>query len=219
MFTHQTLQKVLMIHILLYLFIAEYLKTSYAHFSHRINTISTYPVQEGKETSVVTEDSMTNSEFTTVYILVGIGPIVSLFLFATLMQLCKKYKKARRQLRTADDNKEPGHTSSNISSTDQSLKLSETGYEEINDISESQQLESLNASDAYEIPRTSGRDTTLSHGNIPTCSSENGVFVEHNVVKMSNDENNYLTPLSPNTLFTTENETFENEKLYIDVIV
>ena len=201
------------------MFLAEYLKTSYAYFSHRIHTISTYQVRQGKETVVVTEDPMTNSEFTTVYILVGLGPIVSLFLFATLMQLCKKYKKARRQIRTADDNRESCHTSSNLSSTDQSLKLSDTGYEEINDISESQQLEALNASDAYEIPRTSGRDTPLSHRNIPSCSSENGVFVEQNVDKRSDDENNYLIPLFPHTLFTTENETFENEKLYIDVIV
>lgn len=203
----------------MYLFIAEYLKTSYAHFSHRINTKRTYQVQQGKETSVVTEDLMTNSELTTVYILVGLGPIVSLFLFATLMQLCKKYKKARRQMTTADDNKETCHTSSNMSSTDQSLKLSETGYEEINDISESHQLDALNASDEYEIPRTSSRDTTLSHRNIPSCSSENFVFVEQNVEKMSDNENNYLVPLFSHTLFTTENETFENEKLYIDVIV
>ena len=75
-----------------HLFIAEYLNTSYGDFGHYVNTTNTHQVPQGEEIGAATENPMTKSEFTTVYILVGLGPIVTLFLFVTLMQLCKKFK-------------------------------------------------------------------------------------------------------------------------------
>ena len=189
------------------MFIAEYLNTSYGDFSQHVNTTNTHQAPQGEEIGAATENPMTKSEFTTVYILVGLGPIVTLFLFVTLMQLCKKFKNARRQTRTVENKKcvllnqsphksrEPGHASFNILNTEPSIKQFETGYEEINDVSEIHQLDVFNASDGYETPETSSRNIPHQRRNSVSCASVNDGFCDQKREKIHADVNNYLTPL------------------------
>lgn len=148
------------------------------------------------------EESITNNAFITLYILVGLGPFISLFLFVSALKCCNKSKsrKTNDERQTGSDNDKHSVLSNQIRSINQQdydsssdvcttvhfYRPFQNAYEEINEVSELHPSNISNLLDGYERPTNLSRDTLHWINNAPIEENEQ----EFNVASQS-----YLTPL------------------------
>ena len=185
-----------------YIIIADLSKTTDLYTTQTGNANKFYIVSSEETTNTYSDDIARNSEFTTIYILVGLGPIISLVLFVSVMQCCKMYrsstKKNKNKQKGFDNDKHralPNQINQNYQQDyDATSAKSSTGhlygpfqglYEEINEKIEIHSWDISNTPKDYETPSTSSKDMTLPMKHIRVDKTFKGFNVT---------EVNYLTP-------------------------
>lgn len=157
---------------------------------------------------VATREPLAKDSFTTLYILVGLGPVISLFLFVIVGQLYKKYKTSKKKplsKKLYDEHcifselPQDGNRAS-YSRTSESFRRGhfnqpfEAEYEEINESVE----EEIGALDSYETPISPCGDLPTIHENTSSVSQANSSCAECSLEEFNksvNFPNTYLTPL------------------------
>ena len=188
--------------LLKYIIISDWSQTPEVYATQTGNTSKNYIVSSEETTNTYSEDIARNSEFTTMYILIGLGPLISLFLFVSVMQFCKRYrsstKKNKNTQKGFDNDKHsvlPNQIKQNYqqdydatsakSSTDHLYGPFQGLYEEINEKIEIHSWDISNTPKDYETPSTSSKDMTLPMKHIRVDKTFKGFNVT---------EVNYLTP-------------------------
>lgn len=203
-----------------YIIIADLSKTTDLYTTQTGNTNKFYIVSSEETTNTYSDDIARNSEFTTIYILVGLGPIISLVLFVSVMQCCKMYrsstKKNKNKQKEFDNDKHsalPNQINQNYQQDyDATSAKSSTGhlygpfqglYEEINEDITINSWGISSTENGYEKPSTSSKDITIRKKNLLVDKTFKGFNVT---------EVNYLTPSHvPELQLLTETEEKKRE--------
>lgn len=183
-------------------FISGTLQTSF-HFQF---TTRKYKGQSEKDRTNLTSEPITTIKFKETYILIGLGAIISVFLFILIIQHCKKSRSLQKKTFTGhtcdenvlqaessfQDNRGTYNVVSEENIANRSYQSLDVEYIEINEELEMQESNALSVFDAKERPLSITRSASL------LCQPSNEVFIEQiseESLLSANTSDTYLIPV------------------------